>query len=164
LTPWDTTTFWTKQFVASARHWATDIYNTFTLSHPDKEGVITFGTRDWTDYAIASELVVELHGMVGLVGRARGHRRYYAGVVHGGKASIIRRIDDQLDFLATVPFTFEPNARQLFALTVKGETISLSIDGAEVVAASDATFTSGGAGFLIEEGTVPALGLSVTRV
>ncbi len=164
LTPWDTTTFWTKQFVASARHWATDIYNTFTLSHPGKEGVITFGTRDWVDYAIASELVIELHEMVGLVVRARGHRRYYAGVVHDGKASIIRRRDDQLEFLATVPYSFEPNSRQVFEVSVVGDRISLSISGSPIVSATDPSFASGGAGFLIEGGTVPALGLSVKRL
>jgi ADP-ribosylglycohydrolase len=164
LTPWDTTTFWTRQFVASAKHWATDIYNTFTLSHPGKEGVITFGTRDWVDYAIASELVIELHEMVGLVVRARGHRRYYAGVVHDGKASIIKRCDDQLEFLATVPFAFAPNSRRLFEVSVRGSAISLAISGTKIVEAEDGAFVSGGGGFLIEGGTVPALGLSVRRL
>ncbi len=164
LTPWDTTTFWTRQFVASARHWATDIYNTFTLSHADRNGVITFGTRDWTDYAIASELVIELHEMVGLVVRARGHRRYYAGVVHDGKASIVRRRDAELEVLASVPFDFEPNSRQLFEVTAIGDRIALAVDGKPVVEARDASYASGGAGFLIEGGTVPALGLTVRRI
>lgn len=164
LTPWDTTTFWTKQFVASARHWATDIYNTFSLSHPDSNGVITFGTRDWTDYAIASELVIELHDMVGLVVRARGHRRYYAGVVHGGKASIVRRRDDRLDILGSVPFDFVANSRQMFEVRAEGDRISLAIGGRPIVEARDGDYASGGAGFLIEGGTVPARGLSVRRI
>lgn len=164
LTPWDVTTFWTKSFVSSAKHYATDIYNTFTLSHPDKEGVITTGTRDWSDYRVASELVLELHEMVGLVARARGHKRYYAGVVHSGKASIIRRRDEQVSVLASVPFSFEPNARKAFAVTVKGDTISLAIDGVALVSANDSSYASGGAGFIIEGGTVPALGFSVQRV
>lgn len=163
LTPWDVTTFWTKSFVSSAKHYATDIYNTFTLSHPDKEGVITTGTRDWSDYTVASELLLELHEMVGLVARARGHKRYYAGVVHDGKASIIRRRDEQMDVLASVPFSFTPNARKTFAVTVKGNTINLAIDGVALVSASDDSYASGGAGFIIEGGTVPALGFSVQR-
>ena len=59
LTPWDTATFWTKSFVSSAKHFATDIYNTFTLSHPGKEGVITTGTRDWADYAAINAVYAE---------------------------------------------------------------------------------------------------------
>jgi hypothetical protein len=164
LTPWDTTTFWTKQFVSSAKHWATDIYNTFTLSHPDKNGVITFGTREWGDYAIASELVIELHDMAGLVVRARGHRRYYAGVVHDGKASIVKRRDGALEILASVPFDFVPNSRQLFEVSAVGDRISLTISGKPVVEARDSDYISGGAGFLIEGGTVPALGLIVRRI
>ena len=164
LTPWDVTTFWTKSFVSSAKHYATDIYNTFTLSHPDKEGVITTGTRDWTDYAVSSELVLELHDTVGLVARARGHKRYYAGVVHNGMASILRRRDEDMDILASVPFPFAANERKTFTLSVSGESISLTIDGTPVVSATDATYASGGAGFLIEGGTVPARGFSVKRI
>lgn len=164
LTPWDTTTFWSRQFVTSARHWATDIYNTFTLSHPDSNGVITFGTRDWTDYAIASELMIELHEMVGLVVRARGHRRFYAGVVHNGKASIVRRRDNALDILASVPFAFVPNSRQLFEVSAVGDRITLTIRDKPIVEAHDTNYASGGAGFLIEGGTVPARGLYVRRI
>ena len=72
--------------------------------------------------------------MVGLIVRARGHKRYYAGVVHDGKASIIRRSDETLEFLATVPYSFEPNSRQLFEVRVVGDTISLSISGKPIVA------------------------------
>ena len=164
LTPWDTTTFWTKSFVSSARHYATDIYNTFTLSHPHGEGVITTGTRDWTDYAAASELVLELHETVGLVARARGHKRYYAGIVRGGAAQIVKRRDRALTVLASVPYAFEENARKTFELRVEGDTIALSIDGVPLVSARDGDYASGGAGFLIEGGTVPALGFSVRRI
>jgi len=164
LTPWDVSTFWTKSFVSSAKHYATDIYNTFTLSHPGKEGVITTGTRDWVDYAVSSELVLELHECVGLVARARGHRRYYAGVVEGGEAKIIKRRDGEVTTLAAVPFTFAPNARKEFELRVEGDTLVLSIDDQELAFATDAEYASGGAGFLIEGGTVPALGFAVRRV
>jgi ADP-ribosylglycohydrolase len=164
LTPWDTTTFWTRSFVSSAKHYATDIYNTFTLSHPGKEGVITTGTRDWSDYVASAELVMELYDLVGLVVRARGHKRYYAGVVHEGKASIIKRCDDKLEILASMPFQVEPNSRLQFEMAAKGEALSLSIDGRLIVTASDGAFASGGAGFIIEGGTIPARGFAVRRL
>jgi ADP-ribosylglycohydrolase len=163
LTPWDTSTFWTKSFVSSARHFATDIYQTFTLSHPDKGGVITTGTRDWIDYETSSELLLELHDCVGLVARARGHRRYYAGVVENGQAKIIKQRDGERIELASVPFTFEPNTHKVFVLKVQGDEVSFSIDGEPLLTASDGDYASGGAGFLIEGGTVPARGFSVKR-
>ena len=164
LTPWDTTTFWTKSFVSSAKHYATDIYNTFTLSHPGREGVITTGTRDWTNYAASSELVLELHELVGIVVRARGHRRYYAGVVHDGMASIIKRRDDEVTTLASAPYRFEPNARKTFEVRADGDRLEFAIDSVTLVTAADGEYVSGGAGFLIEGGTVPARGFSVRRI
>ena len=164
LTPWDISTFWTKSFVSSAKHYATDIYNTFTLSHPGKEGVITTGTHDWQDYAVSSELALELHEAVGLVARARGHRRYYAGVVESGQAKIIKRRDGELTTLASAPFAFAPNDRKTFEVTVKGNTIAFLIDGMLLAEATDDEYPSGGAGSLIEGGTVPAKGFAVRRI
>jgi hypothetical protein len=51
-----------------------------------------------------------------------------------------------------------------FVLSVLGDQITFAIDGKEVVKARDATFTSGGAGFIIEQGTVPAYGFGVRRI
>jgi ADP-ribosylglycohydrolase len=164
LTPWDTATFWTKSFVSSAKHFATDIYNTFTLSHPGKEGVITTGTRDWADYAASAELVLDLHETVGLVVRARGHRRYYAGIVAGGKVSLIKRVDARVDVLASADCTLAPNSRVTFEVSAKGDELAFSVAGQRLLVARDATFRSGGAGFLIDGGTVPALGFSVKRL
>ena len=108
--------------------------------------------------------MIELHEMVGLVVRARGHRRFYAGVVHNGKASIVRRRDNALDILASVPFAFVPNSRQLFEVSAVGDRITLTIKDKPIVEAHDTNYASGGAGFLIEGGTVPARGLSVRRI
>ena len=164
LTPWDTKTFWTRSFVSSAKHFATDYYFTFALSHPDKEGIITTGTRDWFNYEVSSILKLELHELVGLVVRSRGHRRYYAGAVHNGMASIIKRCDDRLEILNSVKYIFEANQTLEFKVSVKKKHIKLYLGGKKIIEAFDGEFVSGGAGFIIEEGTVPALGFSVKNI
>jgi hypothetical protein len=63
-----------------------------------------------------------------------------------------------------VPFDFVPNSRQVFEVTAAGNRIGLRISGKPIVEAVDDSYASGGAGFLIEGGTVPALGLSVRRI
>ena len=108
--------------------------------------------------------MLELYEAVGLVIRARGHRRYYAGVVGAGKASLIKRIDGAVEVLASVDHRVAPNSRLQVEVSAKGDSLRLTLDGRPVVAARDATFPSGGAGFLIEGGTVPALGFSVRRL
>lgn len=164
LSPFDTATPWTKSFVSSARHFAPDIFSTFCLSHPSENGIVTTGTRDWDDYEVSSRLTLDLHKVAGLVARVRGHRRYYAGVVENQSAKIIKRFDAARIILAEIPYQYSENAQLSFALAVTGDRIGLAIDGQELVRAHDSNFDSGGAGFLIEEGTVPAYGFSVKRL
>jgi hypothetical protein len=164
LTPWDVTTYWVKSFVSSARHFAPDVTATFCLSHPGDNGVITTGTRDWVDYEVSSRLMMDRCRTVGLVARARGHRRYYAAVLRNQRAAIIKRVDGDVFVLNEVPFSYAENAAIDVAFSAAGSVLAMSVDGRRVVAALDDFLRSGGAGFLIEEGTVPARGFAVRAV
>ncbi len=164
LSPWDTTTYWHKSFVSSAKHFAPDITATFCLSHPGANGVITTGTRDWIDYDVSSRLTLDLFKTVGLVARARGHRRYYAAVAQGRHAAILKHFDADVFVLNEIPFRFPENSAMEFGFRARGDTLAMLIDGQPVLEARDTTLPSGGAGFLIEEGTVPARGFAVRRI
>jgi ADP-ribosylglycohydrolase len=161
ITPFDTSSFWVKSFVSSARHFAPDVGSTFSLSHPGANGLATTGGRDWVDYTVSSRLTMDLHKATGLVGRSRGHRRYYAGIVENQVAKIIKRRDEHVTVLAEAPFAYEENSKLKFEVKVVGDQIAFSVDGATLLKAADAEYVSGGAGFFIEEGTIPALGFEV---
>ncbi len=165
LTPFDTSSYWIKSFVSSARHFAPDIFSTFCLSHPGTDGVVTTGSRDWIDYRVSSRLTLDLHKSVGLVARARGHRRYYAAIVENRQtAKIIRRTDRTVQVLAETPYAYKENATLAFDFSACGDTLTFFIDGREILRASDSAYAAGGAGFLIEEGTVPAHGFAVRNI
>jgi ADP-ribosylglycohydrolase len=164
MSPFDTSSYWMKSFVSSALHFRPDLDTTFALSHPHDNGAITTGSRDWVDYEVSSRLTLDLHQAVGLIVRARGHRRYYAGVVENQVAKIIKRVDDTVTVLAQVPYAYVENAKLRFKLAVKGPELKFSIGDAELVQASDSFLPSGGAGFLIEQGTVLALGFEVREL
>ena len=164
LTPFDTSSYWIKSFVSSARHFAPDIFSTFCLSHPGANGVITTGSRDWVDYQVSSKLTLDLHKAVGLVARARGHRRYYAGILENQTAKIIKRTDRTVQVLAEMKYPYKENLTLILALSAAGETLRFAIDGHEVLSATDSAYSAGGAGFLIEEGTVPAHGFAVRKI
>jgi ADP-ribosylglycohydrolase len=161
ITPFDTSSFWIKSFVSSARHFAPDVGSTFSLSHPGLNGLATTGTRDWVDYRVSSLLTMDLHKAAGLVARVRGHRRYYAGIVEDQTARIIKRRDEQVTVLAEAPFAYAENGKLKFEVTVTGNRIVLAVNGRKLLEATDDEYVSGGAGFFIEEGTVPALGFEV---
>jgi ADP-ribosylglycohydrolase len=164
ISPFDTSSYWIKSFVSSAKHFGPDVGATFCLSHPYQNGLATTGTRDWADYRVSSNLTLDLHKSAGLVARARGHLRYYAGLVENQTARVVRRIDDTVTILAEAPFAYKENEKLDFALTVHGDRISFSIGERLALEARDSRLSSGGAGFLIEEGTVPALGFAVHGV
>ena len=165
LTPFDTSSYWIKSFVSSARHFAPDIFSTFCLSHPGANGAVTTGTRDWVDYRVSSKLTMDLHKIAGLVARVRGHRRYYAAVLENRQtAKLLKRTDRTVEVLAEIPYPYQENATLSLELCVLGDTLTFSIEGREILSARDCAYGSGGAGFLIEEGTVPALGFAVRQI
>jgi len=158
---WNLTPFWTRAFVSSARHFAPDFKWTLCISHPDDNGVVTTGSRDWDDYQVASSIDYSLHESGGLVARARGHRRYYAGVLKGTEAQILKRYDDTVAVLARADVGAGASSKRDLRLSLKGDELRFAVDGKAVASARDDTFVSGGAGFLVERGTIVADGFLV---
>ncbi len=103
LTPWTTDTVWLRSFVSSAANFAPDYTTTFSLSHISDNGVATIGTSDWADYVVGSRITFNQQKTAGLVARARGHRRYYAGLLGGDRAVIVKRRDGVESLLAQAP-------------------------------------------------------------
>jgi len=63
-----------------------------------------------------------------------------------------------------VPYPVCENASLQFALEVRGATLAFSIEGRRLLEVRDSSLSSGGAGFLIEEGSVPARGFAVRGI
>ena len=162
LTPWTTNTPWLKAFLSSARNLAPDYTTTFSISHPDDNGVLTIGTRDWDDYTVSSELTLVHQRTAGLVARARGHRRYYAAVLCAGKARLVKRRDGTVEVLACCPYD-APHEPLAVALTVAGDELRFAVAGRALLTARDGEYAGGGAGFLVEEGGYLACGFQVER-
>lgn len=164
LTPWTTNTPWLRAFLQSARHVAPDYTTTFSLSHPEDNGLITIGTRDWADYDVSSRLTLVGQRTAGLVGRARGHRRYYAAVYQNGEAQIWRRRDADCCILARKACAVAFDEPQEFTFLLCGHRLEFAIEGQQILTAEDDHFPSGGAGFIVEEGGYLASGFAVTAL
>jgi hypothetical protein len=161
ITPFDTSSYWLKSFVSSAIHFRPDVDTTFALSHPYDNGVVTTGTRDWRNYSVRARFTMDLHDQAGLVARARGHRRYYGAILGHQTASVVCRIDADIEAMAQIPFAYQENAKLLLELTVQDDRITFSIDGKHLLSAQDPRLVSGGAGMVIAQGTVPVLGFEI---
>ena len=105
----------------------------------------------WTGNAYLRDVAVTatltpLAGRSHLVAaRVQGTSRFYAAGLEGDEAVILRE-DHGTTILARIPFAREHGRDYRFALTATGDALSLSIDGKDVLAATDATFRYGMAG------------------
>jgi hypothetical protein len=150
--------------VSSAAQFAPDSTTTFSISHPEPGGVVTTGTRDWADYSVASTITFNRQDAAGLVARARGHRRYYAGLLADGHARIVRRRDHEEVTLAELPHPYRIDGRHRLELRVRGERLELLVDDEPWVDAVDDLYRSGGAGFVVHSGAILADGFQVRNL
>lgn len=161
LTPWTISTTWIKAFMRTAEQFYPDYVTTFSVSHSGKNGVATIGTRDWKDYSVRSRLTLAQQEGAGLIGRAAGHRRYYAAMLQDGSAVILLRWDGEIIELARAPYPFEIDASYDLCFSMKGKKLSFAVDGKTVVEAEDGSYTYGGAGFIVETGAMLADGFTI---
>lgn len=156
ISPFVTRTKWMMSFMNSTKHTGPDFKATFSISHPEDNGVMSIGTDDWSDYSVASTIQFVHAKWAGLTARSKGHRRYYAAVVGGGKASIIMRMADEIKVLAETDYNYIPGHWYDFQFTVKGEKLTMMIGGAEIVTCEDSTYSCGAAGYVVYEGAFVA--------
>lgn len=164
LTPWTTTTAWLKTFVSSADHFNPDYTVTFSIANAVKNGVVTTGTADWTDYSVKSVITFSKQDLAGLTARAKGHRRYYGAVFTEGNAVLYRQQDEERIKIAKVPYDYKIDSTYELEFSVKGSRLSMSVDGKEAVSGYDYAYTCGQAGFVVDSGAVLADGFEVRAI
>jgi len=158
--PW-----WLSSFTSSAVHFAADFNQTYCISHPEENGVITMGTEDWENYSLSSTLFFSLHNEGGLVIRSRGHKRYYGAVLTGwNEALLYAQNDMQKIELAKVPYFYKEDIGYNICLAAKGDCLRFYVNDEMLIEVKDQTFKSGSAGFVISEGTVTADGFIINGI
>ncbi len=152
---WNTNPLWLAGFASSAAHFAADFKQTYCVSYIEENGVVTIGSREWDDYSVESIIYYSLHKEGGLVLRSIGHRRLYAAVLCDfKKAQILMLRDGERKVLAETDYLYEEETGYCMKFTAKGSRLSLEINGQCVLEAQDETYTCGGAGFLVSNGTI----------
>jgi ADP-ribosylglycohydrolase len=162
---WDTAPRPLSAWVSSAENFEADFRYSYAIAHSDGPGLATIGTPDWDDYRVSSTLIFGLHRSAGLVARSVGHRRYYAACfADGRRVALLRRTDGETRALAEVNWAYEHDVPYEVALECVGAALRLTIDGEDVLAArDDDPRPGGGAGFLVEGGTLFADGIRIGR-
>lgn len=162
---WDTKPEGLAPWVSSARNFEADFATTFAVSHPGALGVVTTGTRGWLDYEVRSRLLFSLHKTGGIVLRARGHRRFVAAVFTNGRTiRLVSQRDNRRTVLAEVEFPYELDRTYDVTARCMGDQLHVSVDGAPILQATTDHVAGGGAGFIVERGTLTADGITVSAL
>ena len=136
----------------------------FRLVQNEGVGLISAGTREWTDYAVSASLSLALGDRFGLVARYQGLRRYYGLVLSGdGRLQLVRVFNDEF-VLDERDVAVELNREYLFELRVAGSDIVGVLDGEVVLRATDEAFANGGIGLMAEAGRMDASWVEVRGV
>ncbi|MEO7224266.1 MAG: hypothetical protein ABIY37_17495 [Devosia sp.] len=134
------------------------------ISQNRGEGLISHGTRQWTDYEVRADVVVHLGNYAGVALRVQGLRRYYGvHVTREGKLQIVRVRDDETKVLVETPFAWQYGESLSFAVRVRQNTILASVGGTTISAEDfgDLALRDGGIGLFIHEGTLSAPAVTI---
>ena len=136
----------------------------FRINQSSGEGLLAYGTREWTDYTVASELAVNL-GDGGVAVRVQGMRRYYAiRLLRREALQIVRVRDDEQLVLSECPFPFVLDKSIGLRATVRGTAITVVADGITLAARDDSPerLANGGTGLIVSDGMLQTDAVTVS--
>ena len=157
-------TLWRRAWVDAVDHFEGRYFEAFRISQNEGRGVMAQGTRDWTDYTVSAEITPYLARNVGIACRVQGLKRYLALLLSSDQVARLVKMDDTETILAEVPFAWELFTPYTFLLRAEGDQLIGRISDTLLLAASDpgSRLTAGGAGFVIEEGTMGCEAITVS--
>ncbi|GHO87313.1 ADP-ribosylglycohydrolase family protein [Dictyobacter formicarum] len=119
-------------------------------------GLISQGTREWSDYRVDAVLAAHMADAVGLAVRVQGLQRYYALLLTNDRYARLIKVLDGETVLAESRFDWELDRRYTFSLQVDGTSIKAFIDGQQLFDVQDRRepLLGGGVGLVCEVGRV----------
>ncbi|HUP82775.1 MAG TPA: ADP-ribosylglycohydrolase family protein, partial [Candidatus Limnocylindria bacterium] len=156
--------FWRMAWVNGVDLFPKRFASAFHISQNRGEGLISHGTRQWTDYEVKTDLVVHLGNYAGVAVRVQGLRRYYGvRVTREGKLQIVRTRDDETTVLVETPFAWQLGESLSFAVQARQGTILASVGGTTVSVEDigDLALMNGGIGLFVHEGTLSTSAVTV---
>jgi ADP-ribosylglycohydrolase len=147
---------WLRAWINAVDHFDPWHQRAFDLIQNRGRGMVSQGTREWTDYVVSAQVYVYVANAVGLAARVQGLQRYYAILLcNDGKARLVKVLDGET-VLAEMDFAIEHEHSYDLKLEVRGTRLRAWIDSQEVwdVEDTDHPLDSGAVGLICEEGRI----------
>jgi len=155
-------TMWRRSFVNGVDQF-TGWGETFRLIQNRGTGLLSQGSREWTDYRFLADVTPHLARSAGIAVRVQGMRRYYAFVATPGKLQIVKCLHEKT-VLAEIAFEWSFGQTLQMELEANDQTLTAYLGGEKVLSATDtdAPLEDGGVALLIEEGRTATQEILVT--
>ncbi|MBE7203574.1 MAG: ADP-ribosylglycohydrolase family protein, partial [Parafilimonas terrae] len=122
-------TMWRRAWVNAVTTLGSNLPEAFRISQDRGEGLLIHGTRDWTDYKVASTVTIHL-GTGGIAARVRGLRRFLALLLgEGDRLRLVRQHDGMRMILADVPCPWRRDEPRHLSLAVDRRRLVGCVDG-----------------------------------
>ncbi|KAI0012698.1 ADP-ribosylation/Crystallin J1 [Xylariaceae sp. FL0662B] len=145
--------FWRRSFVNGADNFGT--FGKLSVAQDFGEGIVSYGTREWTDYkAHFHAFTINIGEPAGVAVRVQGLNRYYALVFTGGsRVALVKALDEQRIELAGTDFGWKLDTPYEVTVEVQDDQIRAKIGTTEVVA-NDPQYRGGGIGLVATDGSI----------
>ena len=164
--PWEPPQVWRRAWVNGMDLWEPWWPEPYRLIQNHGRGLITQGTREWTDYEVAATVTPVLMDQGGIGIRAQGMRRYYALLLcDDNKARLIKALDGDT-VLAEADFSWKYNQAYTLRLQAEGAELRGWIDGELLFTVTDEErpLTGGAAAYVVEQGHIMSDAISVRPI
>lgn len=124
----------------------------FRLVQNEGLGMISQGTREWTNYVVSADVTPHLVSRAGVAARVQGLTRFYALMVTlDQKVQLVKSVHAET-VLAEAEFNWTLGDTLNMSLNVNGDELVGEINGAVVLTATDAALDSGAIGLVVADG------------
>ena len=124
----------------------------FRLVQNEGLGMISQGTREWTNYVVSADVTPHLVSRAGVAARVQGLTRVYALLVTlDQKVQLVKSVHAE-SVLAEAEFNWTLGDTLNMSLHVNGDALVGEINGAVVLTATDAALDSGAIGLVVADG------------
>lgn len=152
--PWPGPKIWRKSWVNGVDQWECRWKESFRIIQNEGRGLISTGTREWTDYQVWAEITPVMIKKGGIAVRVQGMKRFYALLLcDDQKIRLVKALDGDR-VLAEADFSWDVYEPYLLKLEVKGQLIQGWVGDQKFLEAidSDQPLTGGGIALIVEEG------------
>ena len=157
---------WKRQWVNAADFFEDGFGEAFRVIQNRGRGLVITGTREWTDYSVEATITPHLVKAFGLAARVQGLEQYYALLLSNRNTlKLVKRLDGEI-VLAERAFAWEFGQPYHLQMTMKGNQILVSVDGADKVLSFEiedlpGPLSGGGIALVCEEGRIGTEEVSV---